>query len=63
MYGPSLFKHFLEECNRNFVDEIQIVIIMKKLNLLVDVNQRQYPQLKGAFRNTYDYDSILTKYY
>lgn len=59
MIGPKVFKQFLLDSNKNFVDEIHALIVMKKLNLYAEINQRKVEYTSGTLLTHYDYESIL----
>ncbi len=59
MIGPKEFRNYLTNSNKNFVDEMHILISMKRLNLYADVNQRLFEYKTGPLLNNYDYDAIL----
>jgi hypothetical protein len=60
MIAPKHFIPFMTGYNKNFVDEIHLLIVMKRLNLYADVSQRSSSYVTGPLLNNYDYDSILT---
>jgi hypothetical protein len=59
MIAPKLFKQYSVQSNKNFVDELHILIVMKTLNLYTDINQRKFQFTSGVLLNNYDYESIL----
>jgi hypothetical protein len=59
MIGPKVFKQYALQSKKNFVDELHIIILMKKLNLYADVNQRKFQFTIGPLLNNYDYEAIL----
>lgn len=59
MIGPKEFANLLSENNKNFVDELHLMITMKRLNLYADINQRLSEFRLGPLMNNYDYESIL----
>ncbi len=59
MLGPKCFKLYLLESNKNFVDEIHLLLVLKRLNLWADINQRKFIYSSSVLSNNYDYESIL----
>jgi hypothetical protein len=59
MIGPKEFVSILSEKNKNFVDELHLMIAMKRLNLYADINQRLSEFRIGPLMNKYDYESVL----
>ena len=58
MLAPKAFKKFL--VNKNFVNEVNIVIIMRKLNLYVNYQDQQteYSYIRDGLQRL-DYESVV----
>jgi hypothetical protein len=66
MISPKCVKHFNQE-NKNFVRNENILVLLKRLNLWPDINQREFmfPFLSGVGEGEmshFDFESVLAKY-
>ena len=63
MITPRIFKTYLERKNKNFVNEINIQLGLRKLNLFADISSRKIIFQMSHFVKIFDYENIITMYY
>jgi hypothetical protein len=59
MIAPETFKPFMVHKDRNFIPELDILLVLKKINLWTDINQRLFTFIPGSLMHSYDYESVL----
>jgi hypothetical protein len=61
MLAPSIFKLYFVSPYETTVDEVHIVMTMRKLNLEVDLKSKKFQPSQGENSRTanYDYEPIL----
>ncbi len=59
MIAPKVFEQFLEKADRNYVNEINIQLGMRKLNLFADISSKKLMFQMGNFMKHFDYDMVI----
>lgn len=60
MIGPERFKRFALTTNKDMIDEVQLRVVMKRLNLWVDLNIKAFSYSTGILVRHYEYQSVMT---
>jgi hypothetical protein len=61
MYGPKIFKPYLVNPAENSVEEINIMIVMKILNLYSEINVKRFQGFSVRNGVNFDYEPILNE--
>lgn len=59
MISPKVFEQFLEKTNRNYVNEINIQLGLRKLNLFADISSKKVMFQMGNFMKNFDYETVV----
>ena len=59
MIAPKIFESFLEDKNKNYVNEVNMHLAMRKLNLFVEMSNKNLIYQVGNYMKNFEYDSVL----
>merc|ERR1711957_774915 len=59
MIAPKVFEPFLEDKNKNYVNEINMQLAMRKLNLFAKTSDKKLIYQIGNYMKNFDYESVL----
>lgn len=59
MYAPKMLRRYLINPDENYVDEINLQITMKIMNLYSDINTKNFQGILGTNSVKFDYEPIL----
>merc|ERR1711957_488247 len=59
MIAPKVFEPFLEDKNKNYVNEINMQLAMRKLNLFAKTTDKKLIYQIGNYMKNFDYESVL----
>jgi len=61
MLSPKVFTQFLESKTKNYVNEINLQLSLKKLNLFADISKKNKNIIfkVGHFMKKFDYENVL----
>lgn len=59
MLAPKAFSPFLERKNRNAINEINLQLVFKKLNIFADLQNKKLLFQMGHFMKNFDYETVL----
>jgi len=60
MIAPKVFELFLEDRNKNYVNELNIHLAIRKLNLFLDMSDKTLIYEIGNYMKNYEYNNVLT---
>lgn len=60
LIAPKAFKQFI--IKNTFVDEVHLLVTMKRLNLYAVVDQRKFNFISDPLLNNYEYNTVLVAY-
>ena len=59
LISPKIFKPFLIDKARNFVNEMNLKLLMRKMNLFSDLGSKNLVYSSGIMLSNYDYENVL----
>ena len=62
LISPRSFKPFLIDNERNFVNELNLKLVMRKMNLFTDLDSKNLVYTSGIMLSNYDYENVLKKF-
>ncbi len=63
MISPKIFKPLLEKINFNLVNEMNLQLGLRKLNLYMDIKNKNLIFQMGSFMKNFDYEAAVNLYY
>ena len=61
LIAPKCFKPYLIDKDRNFVNELNMKLVLRKLNLYAEFSSKNLVYTKGIMLSNYEYENALRK--
>jgi hypothetical protein len=59
MIAPKVIEPFLEDRNKNYINEINIHLALRKLNLFVEMSDKRLIYQIGNYMKNFEFNSVL----